>query len=78
MTGHLACRQFCGWQLCALSTGNMCLCLQLAASRSSVPESPMVSALKACGAIMVGKSALTDFCTSPLGLNIKTGAQPTF
>ena len=33
----------------------------------------MVAALKACGALMIGKSAMTELATSPLGLNILQG-----
>ena len=33
----------------------------------------MVGALRACGALMIGKSAMTELGTSPLGLNILQG-----
>ena len=37
-------------------------------------DAPMVAALRACGALMIGKSAMTELGTSPLGMNILQGA----
>ena len=42
-------------------------------------DAPMVAALRACGALMIGKAAMTELATSPLGMNILQGVllQPT-
>ena len=36
-------------------------------------DAPMVAALRACGALMIGKSAMTELATSPMGMNILQG-----
>ena len=36
-------------------------------------DAPTVAALRACGALMIGKSAMTELGTSPLGMNILQG-----